>query len=207
LQHLLGEWLQANGDRAGARQAFESAKAADKAFSPADLALAGVDLAANQLDAARQRLAGVLAADARNLNALFMMAAAEERSGNRVGAISRYRAVLEIDSNNAVAMNNMAYLMALDNPDEALKYAQQALEAMPDTAALQDTLGWVYYRKGMYKTAVNYLKTAVAKEPTPRRQFHLGMCYLKAGDQELGQQTVRAALSQSPDLAKTEQGW
>jgi Tfp pilus assembly protein PilF len=33
------------------------------------------------------------------------------------------------------------------------------------------------------------------------------MSYLKAGDRNLGQQMLAAALRQDPNLAKTEQGW
>jgi Tfp pilus assembly protein PilF len=97
--------------------------------------------------------------------------------------------------------------LASVDADEALKFAQKAAEIAPDTAAVQDTLGWVYYRKGIYSAAVGYLKKAVAKEPTPRRQFHLAMSYLKSGDQDLGQRMLKTALQQDPNLPKTEQGW
>jgi len=50
---------------------------------------------------------------------------------------------------------------ALDTPDDALKYAQQAGEISPDNAAVGDTLGWVCYRNGLYVRAVDYLKKAV----------------------------------------------
>jgi predicted Zn-dependent protease len=77
----------------------------------------------------------------------------------------------------------------------------------PDSPYVQDTLGWIYYRKGLYSMAVRSLKTAVDKEATPLRQFHLGMSYLKVGDQATGQKIVTEALKKDPTLAKTEQGW
>jgi Tfp pilus assembly protein PilF len=95
----------------------------------------------------------------------------------------------------------------LDNPDEGLKIAQQAAELAPDNAAVQDTLGWAFYRKGLYNSSVEYLKAAFAKEPTPRRQFHLGMSYIKVGQKDLGQQMLVTALQKDPNLAKTELGW
>ena len=55
--------------------------------------------------------------------------------------------------------------------------------------------------------AVPYLRTAVEKGASPRRQFHLGMSYLKIGDQANGQKLVREALAKDPSLAKMEQGW
>ncbi len=77
----------------------------------------------------------------------------------------------------------------------------------PNDAAVQDTLGWIYYRKGVHRAAVDHLKTAVAKDATPKRQFHLGMSYIKAGDKELGQKTLQAALERDPNLIQTEKGW
>ena len=114
---------------------------------------------------------------------------------------------MHIDSSNLFALNNLAYALAVDNPDEALKFAQEAVEIAPDNPTVQDTLAWVYYRKGLYSMAARFLKTALDKEATPQRQFHLGMTYLKMGDEATGQRMVRAALVKDPGLAKTEQGW
>ena len=40
------------------------------------------------------------------------------------------------------------------------------------------------------------------KAPTPVRQFHLGMTCLKAGNQELGQQLIRSAAEEDPNLGE-----
>jgi predicted Zn-dependent protease len=207
LQNLLGQYQLGDGKLPEARQAFEAAKAADPGLTQAAIELAGIDQREGRPDVARQRLAAVLATEPRNIHVLLMLADLEGSAGNRAGAIARYRAVLEIQSTNLVALNNLAYTLALDTPDEALKYAQQAGELAPDNPSVQDTLGWIYYRKGIYGIATNHLRTAVAKEPTPRRQFHLGMAYLKAGNVDLGQKAVMAALLKDPSLQKTEQGW
>jgi tetratricopeptide (TPR) repeat protein len=207
LQDLLGQFQFANGMLADARKSFEAAKAADPNFLTAEISMAEIDFKESHFDSARQHLTTVLAADPKNVRALLLLAEIEGNAGNRAEAMARYRAVINIQSNNLFALNNLAYTLALDNPDEALKYARQAGEIAPDNANVQDTLGWIYYRKGIYGTATDYLKTAVARDPTPRRQFHLGMAYLKAGNRDLGQKTVMAALQKDPNLPKTEQGW
>lgn len=207
LQYLLAQYELADGKNAQARQAFEAAKAVNPGFIQADLSLAGLDYQEHHPDDARRRLATVLAADAKNVRALLLLASIQGETGNRDDAIARYRAVLEIDSTNLFALNNLAWALALDKPDEALPYAQHADEIAPDDPAVQDTLGWIYYRKGIYQTAVQYLKNAVAKGSTPRRQFHLAMSYIKAGDRELGQRTLGDALQKDPNLLKTERGW
>ena len=113
---------------------------------------------------------------------------------------------LALDSSNLIALNNLAYALEGSQPDEALKYAQQAGELAPDSPTVQDTLGWAYYCKRNYEPAIRYLKTAVEQDGTPRRKFHLGLAYLKAGNQDLGQTMLSAALEADPTLAKT-QGW
>ncbi len=127
--------------------------------------------------------------------------------GDQEEALRRYRAAIALDGSNVVVLNNLAYTLASSQPDEALKYAQQAAEIAPDNAMVHDTLGWVYYKKMIYGTAVTYLEMAVAKEPTPRRQFHLAVCYLKQGRRDVGEKTLQLALRQDPNLPVTERGW
>jgi tetratricopeptide (TPR) repeat protein len=204
---MLGRVLVAFGNNSEGRTAFESAEAADPKFLQAKLELAHVDLLENRLDSAQQKLSMVIASEPRNINAFLMLAETEETAGRRPAALAKYRSVLELDSTNVLALRGLANMMAEDNSDEALKFAQQAVEIAPEDASTQDTLGWVYYRKGLYRSAVDHLKMAAAKDPTPQRQFHLAMSYLKNGDHELGQQLLAAALKHDPNLAKTERGW
>jgi len=140
----------------------------------------------------------------RDVNALLLLANAE--SPNPAAAVARYRQVLEIDGNNLVALNNLAFYLAREKPDEALKLGQRALEIAPENPGIQDTLGWIYYRKGVYLLAAEHLKAAVKRDPTPLRQFHLALAYQKAGDDTASRQLMNAALRQDPGLS-TERGW
>jgi tetratricopeptide (TPR) repeat protein len=207
IQHLLGQWNMDAGNLVGARKAFEAAKVADLKFLPADLALAEVDRRENRTEEARQRLIGIATADPRNVPALLTLGVIEGNLGKRPEAIARYRAVLDIDSTNVLALNNLAYALARADPDEALKLASQAVEIAPDSALVLDTVGWVYYQKGIFGSAANYFKAALNKDPTPRTQFHLAMCLVKLGQEDSGQRMLRAALQRDPNLLKTEQGW
>lgn len=207
MANLLGLWYLDAGNRPGARKAFETALAADPKFLDAGLSLAGIDAQENHMDAAHQRLLRVVSANPKNIGALLMLGEVAGAMGDEDEAMDRYRAVLAIDSSNVLALNNLAYALAFAQPDEALKYAEQASEIAPDNAMVHDTLGWIYYKKSIYGTAATYLEMAVAKEPTARREFHLAMCYMKQGNRDKGAKTLQLALNQDPNLLKTEKGW
>lgn len=207
LQFLLGQWQVSTGKTEGARKAFEAAKVANPKLLQADFALADLDIRENRMDPARHRLTAIAHADPKNVAALLSLANLEENAGNRSGAATQYRAVLAVDASNLFALNNLAYYLVLTDPEEAAKLAQRAAELAPDNPTVQDTLGWVFCRKGDYRMALQCLKAAVSKEPTPRREFHLAICYLKSGNRELGEKLMQKALAQDSNLPAKEQGW
>ena len=204
LQKLYGDWLRMDGNAAPAREAYRRASAADRRYLEADFALAAMDITEGKHDSARQTLNGVLQKNPRSTAALLLLGGLES---DPLQSMARYRQVLELEPKNAIALNNLAYMMATSDPDGALTYAQQAVEIAPDSAMVQDTIGWIYYRKGTFDFAVRYLEAAVRKEPNPRRQFHLGLAYLKCGKTDQGHALMSQALSRDPQLAKTEAAW
>lgn len=204
LQLLLGRWLIDAGKTSEARTAFEAAKKADPKSTEADMALARLDMSHGDMAPSRQHLTAVLAVEPQNTAARLLLAEIDKKTGDRTAAIAEYRAVVDLDHRSVVALNDLAVMLSSDDTDEALKYAQEAGELAPDNPAVQDTLGWVYYRKGIYRSAIGYLKAAVEKDGTPPRKYHLGMAYLKTGDRELGQRMLSAALEADPTLAVTQ---
>ncbi|MBZ5581448.1 MAG: tetratricopeptide repeat protein [Acidobacteriia bacterium] len=201
IQQFLGSLLLQNGDRAGARKAFEAAKAANPALVGADIALAQIDALEGRLDETRKRLSPVVAAHPDNMQARLFLAQTEFADGKSSAALEQYRKAVALNGKNGIAVNGLAYTLAENNqPDEALKYAQEAKELAPEDPAVDDTLGWTYFRKGMYSLAVKYLESANAREGTARRKYHLAMAYLKAGDPKRGRDTLTAAMKMDARL-------
>ena len=205
VQQYLGQLLLMAGDRSGARKAFEAAEAASPGLLAAELALAEIDAAEGRRDEARKRLQGALASQPSSIPGRVLLAQLELTDRKPEQAIEQYRKVVGLDPKNALALNGLAYLLA-DNkrPDEALKYAQQAKELAPENPAVDDTLGWTYYQKGMYAMAVTHMESAIARESNAVRKYHLAMAYLKAGDPARGRQNLEAALKMNPNLPEAQ---
>src|SRR5207247_3210254 len=89
----------------------------------------------------------------------------EESRTNCRAAPENYRQAPERDQTAMIAANNLAWLYAAygkGNLDEAVRLAQGVVQKNPNVAGFVDTLGWVYYKKGLYAAAVEQLQKAVS---------------------------------------------
>lgn len=114
-----------------------------------------------------------------------------------------YERLLEQNAQAAVAANNLAMLLADagEQLDVALNHAQTAKTALPQDAAINDTLGWVYYKKGLSSLAISSFKLSAARDPAnPVYQYHLGLAYAQSGDKNNARQALGAALKLSADF-------
>lgn len=112
-------------------------------------------------------------------------------------AISQYETAIKLDSNSAVAKNNVAWLYAEHggNIAVALRLAQEARSALPKDPHVADTLGWLLVRMGSAESAIPYLKECVAAIPANASyHYHLGTAYSKAGQKEQAKHELRTAL-------------
>jgi tetratricopeptide (TPR) repeat protein len=114
----------------------------------------------------------------------FMRGAMYEKLKQYDRAEAEFRKVLELDANNASALNYLGYMLADRNVrlPEALDLIQKALELDPNNGAYLDSLGWVYYRLDDLEKAEQYLERALerfSKDPTIHD--HLGDVYFKKG--------------------------
>jgi len=94
-----------------------------------------------------------------------------------------YREVLQKNSGNAVAMNNLAVLLALQGIklDESLKLVNQAIEIAGPVAAMLDSRATVRVAVGEYDKALEDMAEALTEAETPVRLFHQALAYEKAG--------------------------
>jgi Tfp pilus assembly protein PilF len=82
-------------------------------------------------------------------------------------AIDLYEKALEIDTDNATALNNMGYILADTGLDttRGLRLCKRVADAKPKNAAYLDSLGWAYYKNDKTKEARDWLKKALDIAP------------------------------------------
>ena len=79
--------------------------------------------------------------------------------------------------------------------DEAEELVKKALSLSPDDGYITDSLGWIFYKKGLFEEAVTYLKKATELAPDdPTILEHLGDAYVKANDKDKAIQYYRKAM-------------
>ena len=82
-------------------------------------------------------------------------------------AVELYEKSLELDSNNATAMNSMGFILADTGQDvmRALRLCRKAVDSKPQSAAYLDSLGWAYYKSGELLEARTWLRRALDIAP------------------------------------------
>ncbi len=122
-----------------------------------------------------------------NATVVGTLALALDSSGNKADAQRAYRVAIDLDPSNAIAMNNLAFLLAEAGTDldDALGLARRAMEVMPASMDMTDTAGWVYLKRGENDSAIALFAEAVAKAPAEESyRDHLLMALERKGDHE-----------------------
>jgi len=114
-----------------------------------------------------------------------------------------YRRVLAVKPDSVPALCNLAWNLAEHggNIDEALKFAEKAVETAPEAMEANDTLGWIYVKKGVYMKALSHLELAADKlSGNPIFNYHLGKAYAGAGEDAKALSSMKRALQLSPSF-------
>ena len=98
-------------------------------------------------------------------------------------SISDYREVFAKTPRNYLAMNNLAVGLARagQNPDEALKLINDALEISGPMASLLDSRAIVFIARQEPDKALEDLAAAIQDDGAPDQYFHQAWAYLLAG--------------------------
>jgi tetratricopeptide (TPR) repeat protein len=178
----------------------------DANYLAAYSALGALFINTNQQDRAIAEYQKILERRPDNATAYTLIGMLNDARQNYDAAADNYRKALGKDQNAVIAANNLAWLYAVNgkgNLDEAVRLAQGVVQKNPGIPGFVDTLGWVYYKKGLYGAAVEQLQKAVALDergakdggsPAPNYHYHLGMALKARGDKDAARRELELAV-------------
>jgi tetratricopeptide (TPR) repeat protein len=178
----------------------------DPAAPYAYLQLARIYFSTQQMQQAVDKLT-VLTAKTHNTAGLMELGILQNLLEHYDAAREKYEEILAHDPKFVPALNNLAVLQAqnLGNLDQGYAFAKRARDLAPKDPFIEDTLGWILFRKGDYLGALPLVQDSAAKNPGDAEvQYHAGMVnYLLGREQEarLAFQKSVAAPQASPGQA------
>jgi len=130
-----------------------------------------------------------------------------ERNKRFDQAIDSFRTAISINPNQPIALNNLAWISVQHNAhlDEAVTWAEQAVALAPKSSAFQDTLGWVYWKRGELEKAAEVLNRATGLKPEQAEIFyHLGVVEAERGKTEKAVTALEKALALNAKFTDAE---
>lgn len=135
----------------------------------------------------------------------FRLGVVYDKADDKKGCIEEMKAVINVDPTHAEALNYLGYTYAElgRNLDEAEDLIKKAMKHKPNDGYIVDSLGWVYYKKGLYERAIKFLEEAVSLAPDdPTILEHLGDAYMKANNPKKGLQYYKKSLEKKGEDTK-----
>lgn len=136
--------------------------------------------------------------DSENPRLHFRLGVIYDKQGRKEDCIEAMKTVLRLAPEDADALNYLGYTYADlgKNLDEAERLVKEALKYKPNDGYITDSLGWVFFKKGLFDKAIKYLEKAAALVPDdPTILEHLGDAYLKAGNRTKALEAYKDSLS------------
>ena len=203
IYNLKAGLLAAQKKYSGAEASYKTAIRENPVFLPPYLGLARLYLIEKKTDQAIAQYKQLLKKRPKSAYVHMLLGTIYDMQHRYDLSEKHYRAALKINPDFMPAANNLAFLLAEQgkNLDEALALAQNAKEKLPDDPNITDTLGWVYYKKGLYDSAkAQFLESLKKLDTSPAVHYHLGMTLYKKGEREAAKRELEKALAISRDF-------
>jgi tetratricopeptide (TPR) repeat protein len=158
---------------------------------------------ANRLPEAIKRMQALDQRMPDTVNVKYELAMLHERADQLRETERLLRQVMALDPGHAHAHNALGYSLADRNRrlPEALALITRALEISPQDPFILDSMGWVKFRMGQYKEAVEYLQRAYEKRPEAEIAAHLGEALWKMGQQSEARKVWQEGVAKEPSNA------
>jgi tetratricopeptide (TPR) repeat protein len=153
------------------------------------------------LDEAERLLNEGLARYANNSSLRYSLALLYEDQQRPRKAVDILEGLVADYPDDPAFLNALGYLLTdqFDRNEEAREYIQRALAMNPDSAAIVDSMGWVLFKLGDYRAALDYLERAYRLEPGPEIGSHLVETRWQLGERDSARELLNMLLEQHPN--------
>jgi len=128
----------------------------------------------------------------------FQLGSMFERNGNLNKAEEKFLKSLAANPDDPETLNYLGYMWAEKGKKlrQALEWISKAMKLEPDSAAIQDSMGWVLFQLGDHKKALPHLLNAEAglEQRDPVILEHLGDTYHALGRKEKAREAWESSL-------------
>ncbi len=127
-----------------------------------------------------------------------------EKAGRVKDSLSALEKLLDDRQDDPTLLNALGYTLA----DHGLELSRaeglirKSLTIMPDNPAVLDSMGWVKFKRGDSKGAVEYLKRSYTLAHDPEIAAHWAEALWKSGAQQEARAVLATALGRHPDSEK-----
>ena len=191
------------GQSQRSEEVLRRAVAVEPRFSAGYAMLAQLYYQQQRLDEAKAEFEGMVKRAPAEAGPRTMVGVILESQGKREEARRWYEETMAAVKDAPIAANNLAFIYAEQgiNLDLALQLAGAAKQGLPDSPDVDDTLGWIYYKKDMANLAIRPLEESLKKRPDyAETLYHLGLAYAKTGDDAKARQALERALKLDPQF-------
>ncbi len=131
-----------------------------------------------------------------NLRIGMTLAANKHKSGDTKTAISVYENLLKVYPENALVLNNLAWVYNEIDLKKALSLAKRAYLATPEIPQVIDSYGWFSVLEGQLEQGQNLLELAIDKSPgEPEFHYHLAEALVRSGEPGSARKSLEIALA------------
>lgn len=115
--------------------------------------------------------------------------------GDFKGSIQKYTEVLQREKENVVALNNLAFVLALSSSDltEAMRYITQAITIGGPMDALYDTRGFIHLVGGNSEAAAADFEKSILENENAERRVHSAMAYAQLKNWDASRKALKRA--------------
>jgi len=132
---------------------------------------------------------------------LYARSLIAEKTGDMKTAEADLRVLLEVEPENAHALNALGYMLSnhTQRYQEALDYIERALKLLPNEPAVIDSIGWINFRLGNLPLAEQHLRRAYELNKDAEIASHLAEVLWAQGKKEETRALLKEAIKLDPE--------